>query len=89
MVQENLKIINQLGLHARPAALIAQTAGSFASAINLIKDGVRVDAKSIMGVMMLAAEHGSTLTLTVEGTDEQEASAAIKQLFENKFNEEF
>lgn len=89
MVEHNLKIINQLGLHARPAAMIAQTAGNFASSIYLAKDEVKVDAKSIMGVMMLAAEHGSTLLLTVEGPDEKEAAEAIKQLFDNKFNEEF
>lgn len=89
MVEHNLKIINQLGLHARPAALIAQTAGNFVSAISLAKDDVKVDAKSIMGVMMLAAEHGSTLQLTVDGPDEKEAAAAIKQLFDDKFNEEF
>ena len=89
MVKQHVKIINRLGLHARPAALIAQTAGNFTSSIHLIKDNVRVDAKSIMGVMMLAAEHGATLQLTVEGTDEKEAAAAITQLFENKFNEEF
>jgi phosphocarrier protein len=89
MVTHNLKITNQLGLHARPAALIAQTAGSFVSAMSLSKDDVSVDAKSIMGVMMLAAEYGSTLTLIVEGPDEKEAASAIKQLFENKFNEDF
>ncbi|MBR4355174.1 MAG: HPr family phosphocarrier protein [Elusimicrobiaceae bacterium] len=89
MVTHNLKITNQLGLHARPAALIAQTAGSFVSAMSLSKDDVSVDAKSIMGVMMLAAEYGSTLTLIAEGPDEKEAAAAIKQLFENKFNEDF
>ena len=89
MIEHDLKIINQLGLHARPAALIAQTAGNFASAIHLTKENVRVDAKSIMGVMMLAAEHGSTLHLTADGTDEKEAAAAIRQLFENKFNEDF
>lgn len=89
MIELDLKIINQLGLHARPAALIAQTAGNYKSTIGLTKDGVRVDAKSIMGVMMLAAEHGSVLHLTAEGPDEQEAAHAIKTLFENKFNEEF
>ncbi len=89
MVEHDLKITNQLGLHARPAALIAQTAGNFASSIHLSKDKLRVDAKSIMGVMMLAAEHGSMLQLTVEGPDEKEAAAAIKQLFDDKFNEEF
>ncbi len=89
MVKQPVKIINQLGLHARPAALIAQTAGGFSCDIHLIKDGVSVDAKSIMGVMMLAAEHGSTLQLTAEGVDESEAVIAIKALFDNKFNEEF
>jgi len=89
MVEHDLKIINQLGLHARPAALIAQTAGNYKSTLSLTKDQVRVDAKSIMGVMMLAAEHGSTLHLCAEGPDEKEAAQAIKQLFENKFNEEF
>ena len=89
MVEQNLKIINQLGLHARPAALIAQTAGNFTCTINLTKDDVCVDAKSIMGVMMLAAEHGTTLCLKTDGPDEKEAAEAIKLLFENKFNEEF
>ena len=89
MIQENLKIINRLGLHARPAALIAQTAGGFACDVQLKKEGVSINAKSIMGVMMLAAEFGSCLQLTANGTDEKEAAAAIKQLFENKFNEEF
>ncbi|MCQ2410172.1 MAG: HPr family phosphocarrier protein [Elusimicrobiaceae bacterium] len=89
MIQHHVKILNQLGLHARPAALIAQTAGNFACDIHLTKDGVSVDAKSIMGVMMLAAEHGSTLQLTAEGVDEKEAAAAIKTLFDNRFNEEF
>ncbi len=89
MIELDLKIINQLGLHARPAALIAQTAGGFTSDIHLSKDQVSIDAKSIMGILMLAAEHGSTLHLTVQGADEQQAADAIKQLFENKFNEEF
>ena len=89
MIQENLKITNRLGLHARPAALIAQTAAGFACDIQLAKDGVNINAKSIMGVMMLAAEYGTCLQLSVNGKDEKEAAAAIKQLFENKFNEDF
>ena len=89
MIEHDLKIINQLGLHARPAALIAQMAGSFTSDIHLTKDQVSIDAKSIMGILMLAAEHGSILHLTVQGPDEEQAATAIKQLFENKFNEEF
>lgn len=89
MIQENLKIINRLGLHARPAAQIAQTAAAFACDICLEKDDVKVNAKSIMGVMMLAAEYGSCIRLTTDGSDEKEAFETIKGLFENKFGEEF
>ena len=89
MIEQDLKIVNRLGLHARPAALIAQTAAGFQSDITLTKDGVDVNAKSIMGVMMLAAEFGSTLHLRVEGNAEQEAFEAIKKIFDENFNEEF
>ena len=89
MIQQDLKIKNRLGLHARPAALIAQTAAGFTCEISLAKDGVTVNAKSIMGVMMLAAEYGSSLQLSVNGVDEKSAFEAIKALFDNKFNEEF
>ncbi len=89
MIEQNLKINNRLGLHARPAALIAQTAAGFKSSIQLTKDGVSVNAKSIMGVMMLAAEYGAELMLCTEGDDEKEAADAIKKLFDDKFNEEF
>ncbi len=89
MIQQDIKIINRLGLHARPAAMIAQTAAQFSCDIQLSKDHVQVNAKSIMGVMMLAAEFGSSLRLTADGTDEKEAAEAIKKLFEDKFNEEF
>lgn len=89
MIQQDLEIKNRLGLHARPAALIAQTAAGFSCDISLAKDGVSVNAKSIMGVMMLAAEYGSSLQLSANGSDEQAAFEAIKSLFDNKFNEEF
>ena len=89
MIQEDIRIINQLGLHARPAALIAQTAAGFECDIEIQKDGVCVNAKSIMGLMLLAAECGSSIRLTTDGTDEKEAFEAIKKLFENKFNEDF
>lgn len=89
MIERDLKILNRLGLHARPAALIAQTAAKFASSIELTKDQVTINAKSIMGVMMLAAEFGSSLHLTVKGPDEQEACASIEKIFTDKFNEEF
>ena len=89
MIQQDIKITNRLGLHARPAALIAQTAAKFACDIHLAKDSVNVNAKSVMGVMMLAAEFGSTIRLTTDGSDEKEAFETIKSLFDNKFNEEF
>lgn len=89
MIQKELKIINRLGLHARPAAQIAQTAGNFACKLTLCKDHVSVNAKSIMGVMMLAAECGATLQLTADGSDEVQAVAAIEKLVADKFNEEF
>lgn len=89
MIEQNLKILNRLGLHARPAALIAQTAAKFQSDISLTKDQVTINAKSIMGVMMLAAEFGSNICLTVKGPDEQAAFDALKKIFEDKFNEEF
>lgn len=89
MIQQDLEIKNRLGLHARPAALIAQTAAQFACEIKLAKDGVSINAKSIMGVMMLAAEQGSSLQLCTDGPDEKTAFEAIKALFDNKFNEDF
>ena len=89
MIHTDQKITNRLGIHARPAALIAQTASGFVSDIQLEKDGVCVNAKSIMGVMMLAAEFGSTLRISANGTDEKQAVATLSKLFENRFNEEF
>lgn len=89
MIQKELKIINRLGLHARPAALIAQTAAGFACEIELTKDNVTINAKSIMGVMMLAAEFGSSIRITTNGSDEVQAAEALEKLFSDKFNEEF
>lgn len=89
MIEQDLKIINRLGIHARPAAQIAQTAARFACEVRLTKDDVTVDAKSIMGVMMLAAEFGASVHVTTDGSDEQQAADALKTLFENKFDEEF
>ena len=89
MIHTDQKIINRLGIHARPGALIAQTAAGFTSDIQLEKDGVRVNAKSIMGIMMLAAEFGSTLRISADGSDEKQAIAALCKLFEDRFNEEF
>lgn len=89
MITKDIKITNRLGLHARPAAMVAQTAANFECDIKMAKDRVEINAKSIMGVMMLAAEYGSTLKLTFDGKDEKEAAQAIAQLFTNNFNEEY
>lgn len=89
MIEKDIKIINRLGIHARPAAMIAQTAGEFNCDIKLSKDGVTINAKSIMGVMMLAAEYGSSIHVILDGDDENTAFDAIKKLFDEKFNEEY
>ena len=89
MIIKDIEIINRLGLHARPAAMLVQTASGFDCNIKIRKDQVEVDAKSIMGVLMLAAEHGSVLQVQCDGKDEQEAVAAIMALFASKFNEDF
>lgn len=88
MITKEFKITNRLGLHARPAAQLVQSAGNFDCDVKIIKDGVEVDAKSIMGVMMLAAECGAVLQIQFDGADEEKAAAAITALFENKFNED-
>jgi len=83
----DIVISNKLGLHARAAAKLTQVAGRFKSEIYIARAGQRVNAKSIMGVMMLAAGLGTTVTVDTEGEDEQEALEAVRQLFENKFGE--
>ena len=88
MVEKNLVIKNRAGIHARPAALITQTANKFESEVLLVKDDVSVNAKSIMGVIALALSYNTVLTLKVSGSDEQEAALAIEALFESKFEEE-
>jgi phosphocarrier protein len=88
MIEEVLKIINKHGLHARPAAQFVKVAGKYKSDIKVIKDGLEVNGKSIMGIMMLAAEPGSEITLLVEGEDEQEAFDALNDLISQKFYED-
>jgi phosphocarrier protein HPr len=87
MIKKELRIENRLGLHARAAAQIVKSASAFASKITLIKDGLEVDGKSIMGIMMLAAAKGSSVLLQVEGMDENEALAELDRLFQDKFGE--
>jgi phosphocarrier protein len=88
VVQKTITVVNRLGLHARPAAQIVQQATRFKSEVKISKDGLEVNAKSIMGVMMLAAEMGSQLLITADGPDEAQAVEAIAQVFANKFGEE-
>lgn len=87
MLKTKLTISNKLGLHARASAKLTKLAGSFASEVFLSRNGRRVNAKSIMGVMMLAAGMGAELELDVEGPDEQQAVDAITALVNDKFGE--
>ena len=87
MVERTVTIVNKNGLHARPAAEIVKTAAKFRCDITLIRDDLEVNGKSIMGVMMLAAEFGATLVLRADGPDEQAALDALAQLIESKFGE--
>ena len=87
MLQQEVEIINKLGLHARASAKLTQVAGRFKSCVWVSRDGRRVNAKSIMGVMMLAAAQGSKLLVETEGPDEQEALAAVTRLITSRFEE--
>jgi phosphocarrier protein len=88
MLKKDFLIINKLGLHARASALFVKTASRFAAEVRLAKEGVEVNGKSIMGIMMLAASKGTTVSLSVEGTDESEALQAIGDLITTGFGEE-
>ena len=87
MLNRDIEITNKLGLHARASAKLTQLAGRFASDVFLARSGRKVNAKSIMGVMMLAASRGTTITLEVDGADEEEAMQALEQLITDKFGE--
>ena len=87
MAELSVRIVNKNGLHARPAAEIVKAAAKFQSEITLRRDDLEVNGKSIMGVMMLAAEFGSTLQLQASGPDADDAVRAIATLIANKFGE--
>jgi phosphocarrier protein HPr len=87
MPEREVKIINKLGIHARPAAEIVKTAGKFKSSITIVREDLEVNAKSIMGVMMLAAEFGSTVALRATGDDADAALDALATVIANKFGE--
>lgn len=88
MLQRELEIINKLGLHARASAKLTQTAGRFKSEVWLTRNGRRVNAKSIMGVMMLAAAKGTTVVLETDGPDEEQALLALEKLVADRFGED-
>jgi phosphocarrier protein HPr len=87
MIERTVTIANKNGLHARPAAEIVKTAAKYRADITLVRDELEVNGKSIMGVMMLAAEYGSTLVLRAVGPDAEDAVGAIAKLIESKFGE--
>ena len=87
MIKRPIRITNKLGLHARASAKLTQTASNFQSAIVIARNGRRVNAKSIMGVMMLAAGLGSVVELEADGPDEADAMASLEKLFADKFGE--
>ncbi len=87
MLKQEIEIINKLGLHARASSKLTQTASQFVSDIWIEKNGRKVNAKSIMGVMMLAAAMGSFVTLETNGADEQAAMSALQALINDYFGE--
>jgi phosphocarrier protein HPr len=88
LTRRDVRITNRLGLHARAAARFVHTANRFRSRISAVRDGRRMDGKSILGILLLAASQGSTLVLEAEGEDEVEALDALVRLVESGFGEE-
>jgi phosphocarrier protein HPr len=87
VVKRDVEIVNRLGLHARASAKVTQTAAKFSSDVFMTRNGRRINAKSIMGVMMLAAPKGSLVTLEVNGADEEDGMAALVKLIAERFGE--
>ena len=88
MIEKEFVIPNKLGLHARPAAMFVQEAAKFRSSILVNKDGLEINGKSVMGLMLLAAECGSRLKIKAEGPDEAQAIEALGKIFARKFDED-
>jgi phosphocarrier protein len=87
MLERDVEVVNANGIHARPAAEIVKTAAKFSSDITIARDGLEVNGKSIMGVMMLAAECGSTVRVKADGADEDAAIDALAALIASRFGE--
>ena len=88
MVESDVQIVNRLGLHARAAAKLVHLAGRYESNITLARDGEEVDAKSILGILLLAAAQGAQVTVRCDGRDEETAHAAVLSLIANGFKED-
>lgn len=88
MIRRNFTIINRLGLHARAAAQLVQTANQFSAEVTLFKDDIEVNGKSIMGILLLAAPQGTDVAVATDGTDEEKAMTAIAALIEDGFGED-
>ena len=88
MIRKNLLLVNKLGLHARAASHLVKTASDFKAQVTVARDGASANAKSIMGLLLLAAAKGHTLTVTADGEDEAAAMSAVEALIRNRFNEE-
>jgi phosphocarrier protein HPr len=87
MTRKTVRVVNRLGLHARPSAMVVTAASKFESEVFVTKDHLRVNGKSIMGVMMLAAEQGTEIVIEAEGSDEAAAVEAIAKVIESGFGE--
>lgn len=88
MIERETEIVNRLGLHARAAAKMVHTAGAYQSRVTVCRNGEEVDAKSILGLMMMAAAQGSKVTVRCDGNDEEAALRAVTDLIANRFDEE-
>ncbi|MCK9181298.1 MAG: HPr family phosphocarrier protein [Fibrobacteraceae bacterium] len=88
MISKEIPVTNKMGVHARPAGMIVNITGKAKSEVTLEYDGSKVNAKSILNVMMLAIIPGATVTFTAKGEDEREVIAQLEELFRNKFNED-
>lgn len=87
MVEREVEVLNRAGIHARPAALIVKVANSFSSQLFMEKDKMKINGKSIMGIITLGAAYKSKIIISTDGPDENEAADAIEQLFLNRFEE--
>lgn len=88
MIIRKIKVVNRLGLHARPSTMLVKRATQFRSELKIKKDDMEVNGKSLLGVLTLAAEYGSELEVSTNGIDEEEMITAIEDLFKSKFDED-